>query len=252
MGYSFPENDITRIRLWFRELHEKLFANCFLGKSHFSNHVLGIIFAIFSGCVVGVLNRDLQQYSCDTPYSAIVLGPPKQVYVPHFLERTQRDPHKRFRRNFGGKKRGPQTGLFWATKSLVYCCFLPFVMVRAWDGDNFAHPSSDVRIYEMNYQQFFAQMWRATYEKFAQRRLRECPFLGLSVATNLPKHLLTRVPATFAAMDASLSCAPSALRRVHRRSKGLRKRMGRTRMVLKACDLMTPRVRIRRTPAKGL
>ena len=31
-------NNIARIRLWFRQLHEKCFGNYFLGKSHFQSH----------------------------------------------------------------------------------------------------------------------------------------------------------------------------------------------------------------------
>ena len=50
---------------------------------------------------------------------------PRKSMCLNSWERTQQgNPHKLFRGNLGAEKRGPKQAI-WATKSLVYCFFLP-------------------------------------------------------------------------------------------------------------------------------
>ena len=53
-----------------------------------------------------------------------ILGPRKKFMCLISWERTQkRDPHRVFRGDFGGQKRGPKRAIF-GHKSLVYCFFV--------------------------------------------------------------------------------------------------------------------------------
>ena len=49
-------------------------------------------------------------------------GPPEKHDVPHFLgNNAKRDPHKLFRVDFGGQKRGPKVAIFGHKKfSLLF------------------------------------------------------------------------------------------------------------------------------------
>ena len=58
------------------------------------------------------------------PTQTPILGLRKKVYVSHFLgKNAKRDPHKLFRVDFWGQKRGPKRAIFGHKKfSLLFSC----------------------------------------------------------------------------------------------------------------------------------
>ena len=67
------------------------------------------------------------------PKRPILAPQKKKVYVPHFLgKNAKKGTHINFFGGIFGVKNGDPNGPFSATKSLVYCSFLPLLKSEVW------------------------------------------------------------------------------------------------------------------------
>ena len=87
------------------------------------------------------INTNFSAHTQNPPFWAT---PGKKVYVPspHFLEKNtqKRDPHKLFRGDFWGRKRGPRQAIFGHKKFSSFFPVLPFLVFLEKGKEN--HPKN--------------------------------------------------------------------------------------------------------------